>query len=74
MKQNINIAMSMYNLIEYSDNYSDISGSLWQFKGDEQPINNNGPFINLTAKNFSSFKNQPNFICDTVTDGANRKN
>ena len=27
--------MSMYNLIEYSDNYSDTSGSLWQFKRDE---------------------------------------
>ena len=32
MIQNINIAMHMYNLIEYSDNYSDTSGSLWQFK------------------------------------------
>ena len=31
----INIAMPMYNLIEYSDNYSDRSGSLWQFKRDE---------------------------------------
>ena len=28
MTQNINIAMPMYNLIEYSDNYSDTSGSL----------------------------------------------
>ena len=28
----INITMPMYNLIEYSDNYSDTSGSLWQFK------------------------------------------
>ena len=27
--------MSMYNLIEYSDNHSDTSGSLWQFKRDE---------------------------------------
>ena len=27
--------MPMYNLIEYSDNYSDTSGSLWQFKIDE---------------------------------------
>ena len=26
----INIAMPMYNLIEYSDNYSDTSGSIWQ--------------------------------------------
>ena len=27
----INIAMPMYNLIEYNDNYSDTSGSLWGF-------------------------------------------
>ena len=31
----INIAMPMYNLIDYSDNYSDTSGSLWQFKRDK---------------------------------------
>ena len=35
----IYIAMPMYNLIEYSDNYSDTSGSLWQFKRDEVPTN-----------------------------------
>ena len=27
--------MPMYNMIEYSNNYSDTSGSLWQFKRDE---------------------------------------
>ena len=27
--------MPMYNLIEYSDNYSDTSESLWQFRRDE---------------------------------------
>ena len=26
---NLDIVMPMYNLIEYSDNYSDTSGSLW---------------------------------------------
>ena len=31
--------MHLYNLIEYSDNYSDRSGSLWQFKRDKSPIN-----------------------------------
>ena len=36
----IYIAMIMYNLIEYSDNYSDTSGTLWQFKRDEVPDNN----------------------------------
>ena len=30
--ENINIAMPTYNLTEYSYNYSDASGSLWQFK------------------------------------------
>ena len=34
--EHINIAMAMYNLIEYSDNYYDTSGSLWQFKEDEK--------------------------------------
>ena len=32
--ERINIAMPMYNLIEYGDNYSDTSVSLWQFKRD----------------------------------------
>ena len=33
----------MYNLIEYSDNNSDTSGSLWNFKRDE--ITNNADVI-----------------------------
>ena len=36
----IYITMSIYNLIEYSDNYSDTSGSLWQLKRDEVPAIN----------------------------------
>ena len=28
----INITMPIYNLLEYSYNYSDTSGSLWMFK------------------------------------------
>ena len=45
-------AMPTYNLIEYSDNYSDTSGSLRQFKRDEVPANN----ANLTIDNSDSFK------------------
>ena len=48
----IYIAMLMYNLIEYSDNYSDTSGSLWQFKRDEAPANN----ADFTIDNSQSFK------------------
>ena len=39
---NLDIIMPMYNLIEYSDNYSDTSGSLQQFKRDESPVANTG--------------------------------
>ena len=31
--------MLMYNVIEYSDNYSNTSASLWQFKRDELNVN-----------------------------------
>ena len=37
--KDIDIVMSMYNLIEYSDNYMKTSGSLWQYYIDE-PNNN----------------------------------
>ena len=36
--QDIDIVMPMYNLIEYSDNYSKTSGSLWQYYKDEPNI------------------------------------
>ena len=32
--QDIDLVMLMYNLIEYSDNYSETSGSLWQYYKD----------------------------------------
>ena len=37
--QDIDITMPMYNLIEYSDNYSKTSGSLWQYYKDEPQDN-----------------------------------
>ena len=40
--------MSMYNLIEYSDNYSKTSGSLWQYCKDIPAVNNNNAIVNLT--------------------------
>ena len=39
--QDINIVMPIYNLIEYSDNYSKTSRSLWQYYKDD-PNNNIG--------------------------------
>ena len=39
--KDIDIVMRMYNLIEYSDNYSKTSGSLWQYCLDKPALNNN---------------------------------
>ena len=36
--QDIDIVMQMYNLIEYSDNYSETSRSLWQYYKDDPMI------------------------------------
>ena len=47
--------MPMYNLIEYSDNCLDTTGSLWQFKRDEQNMNNGNP-ADVTTADSSSFK------------------
>ena len=41
--------MPMYNLIEYSDNYADKSGSLWQYYRDE-PNNNLADSESLKSK------------------------
>ena len=38
--KDIDIVMPMYNLIEYSDNYTKTSGSLWQYFRDEPDDNN----------------------------------
>ena len=64
--EHINIAMPMYNLIEYSDNYSDTSGSLWQFKRDE--IINNADVTN--DNNAPSFKYKANLIGNTENNGT----
>ena len=61
----INITMPMYNLIEYSGNYSDTSGSLWHFKRDE--ITNNAGVTN--DDNAPSFKHKASLIGDTGNNG-----
>ena len=38
--EDLDIVMPMYNLLEYSDNYQDSTGSLYQFKRDEPPDDN----------------------------------
>ena len=61
--------MPMYNFIEYSDNYSDTSGSLLNFKRDE--IINNADVT--SDNNAPSFKYKANIIDNTDANRVNRK-
>ena len=58
--QDIDIVMSMYNLIEYSENYSEVSGKLRQCYKDE-PNNN--------LADSESFKSKVKITGSTPTDG-----
>ena len=62
--KDIDIVMPLYNLIEYSDNYSKTSGSLWQYYRDE-------PNDNLADS--ESFKSKTKITGKTPNNG-NEKN
>ena len=47
----IDIVMPMYNLIEYSDNYSKTSGSLWQYCKDIPAVDNDGDITDFNGAN-----------------------
>ena len=54
--EDVDVIVPMYNLIEYCDNYADFSGSLYQFKRDESPINDARNHLNVALYNSTSFK------------------
>ena len=58
--KDIDIAMQMYNLIEYKDNYSKTSGSLWQYYKDK---------VNDNIADSESFKSKVKITRKTPDDG-----
>ena len=65
--------MSMYNLIEYSDNYSKTSGSLWQYCRDEPALNDdNGIIVGVNEANSTTnlFKLKEKISGKTGNNGA----
>ena len=62
--------MPMYKLIEYSDNYSKTSGSLWQYCKEIPAINNEGAIINFDGTNATdSFNFKTKITGQTNNDG-----
>ena len=71
--ENLDIIMPMYNLIKCSDNYADSSGSLYQFKRDEAPMNNARNPIKVVLDNSTSFKYKASHLGKaTDADGNER--
>ena len=61
--ENLDITMTVYNLIEYSDNYQDSSATLYQYKRDEPPAN---AIKDLTTDTSSSFKYKVSLLGNPV--------
>ena len=71
--KDIDIVMSMYNLMEYSDNYAKTTGSLWQYCKDIPARNDNEEIIVFDVNNVTdSFNFKVKFTGQTGNNG--RKN
>ena len=66
----IDIVMPMYNLIEYSDNYSKTSGSLWQYCKEIPAVNNASNIVDFDGANATDSFNFKAKITGKTNDGG----
>ena len=71
--ESIGIAISIYNLIEFSDNYSHTFGILWQFKRNELPVIDARNPDSVSRNNSSSFKYKSGILGKPANDGVLKK-
>ena len=64
----------MYNLIEYSDNYSKTSGSLWQYCKEMPAVNNNGDIVIFNGANATDSFNFKAKITGKTNDDGDKEN
>ena len=72
--KDIDVVMNMYNLIEYTKNYLETSGSLWLYYRDQPVLDNNDNIINFPVNDDTSlsFKNKKNVIGRIGNDGRKK--
>ena len=70
----IDIVMPMYNLIEYSDNYSKTSGNLWQYCKEIPDVNNEGNTVDFNGANATDSFNFKTKITGQTADNNNNGN
>ena len=72
--EDIDIVMSMYNLIEYSDNYSKTPGNLWPYCKDIPALKNNDDFLDFNGANATdSFNFKAKITSQTKDNGRIKK-
>ena len=71
--KDIDIVMSMHDLMEYNNNYSKTSGSLWQYCKDIPAVDNNNAILNFAKNNLTdSFNFKVKMAGQTGDDGTKR--
>ena len=66
----IDIVVPMYNWIDYSDNFSKISGSLWQYCKDITTVNNAGNIVDFNGANATDSFNFKTKITGQTNDNG----
>ena len=61
--------MPMYNLVEYSDNYSKTQGSLWHYYRDKPALTSTGVICDFPG-NSASFKCKQKIIGETENNAT----
>ena len=72
--EDLDVAMPMYNLLEYSKNYKKTTGSLWNYYRDEPNSNTDDNEIMHSILNSESFDYKANFMENGVTQNNLTKN
>ena len=68
--KHVHVIMLLYNLIQYSDNYSKTSGSLWQYYRDEPALTDSGAIANFHASDNSALFKYKRKIADVIDDDS----
>ena len=69
--EDLDIVSPMYNLIEYSDNYEDSTGSLYQFKRDEITTGDDAN-VDIAANNSTPFAYKANLVGTVPANPADK--
>ena len=72
--EDLDVAMPMYNLLEYSKNYRKTTGSLWNYYRDEPSSTIGANNITHSILNSESFDYKANFMENGVTHNNLTKN